>query len=47
MMTEYIKEIRTWIGSRPFILVGSTIIVMNDKKEILFQHRSDTNEWGF
>ncbi|HJV16676.1 MAG TPA: NUDIX hydrolase [Bacillales bacterium] len=45
-MTEYIKEIRTWIGNRPFILVGSTIIVVNDKKEILFQHRSDTNEWG-
>jgi 8-oxo-dGTP pyrophosphatase MutT (NUDIX family) len=46
MMTGYTKEIRKLIGSRPFILVGSTIIVMNDKKEILFQHRSDTKEWG-
>jgi 8-oxo-dGTP pyrophosphatase MutT (NUDIX family) len=45
-MTEYIKEIRKWIGGRPVILVGSTIIVMNDKEEILFQHRSDTKEWG-
>jgi 8-oxo-dGTP pyrophosphatase MutT (NUDIX family) len=45
-MAGYIKEIRELIGSRPFILVGSTIVVMNDKKEILFQHRSDTKEWG-
>lgn len=45
-MAEYIKEIRQLIGSRPFILVGSTIIVINDKQEILFQHRSDTEEWG-
>lgn len=45
-MTGYTKEIRELIGNRPFILVGSTIVVMNDKKEILFQHRSDTMEWG-
>ncbi|WP_078382758.1 NUDIX hydrolase [Sutcliffiella halmapala] len=34
------------IGKRPFILVGSTVIVLNDKQEILFQLRSDTKEWG-
>ncbi|MEH7336907.1 NUDIX hydrolase [Neobacillus drentensis] len=45
-MAEYTKEIRELIGNRPLILVGATIIVMNDKKEILFQHRSDTKEWG-
>ncbi|UOE95053.1 NUDIX hydrolase [Alkalihalobacillus sp. LMS39] len=45
-MAEYIKEIRELIGNRPFILVGSTIVVLNDNKEILFQHRSDTEEWG-
>lgn len=45
-MAEYTKEMRELIGSRPFILVGSTIIVMNDKNKILFQHRSDTAEWG-
>jgi 8-oxo-dGTP pyrophosphatase MutT (NUDIX family) len=45
-LTGYTKEIRELIGNRPFILVGSTIVVMNDKKEILFQQRSDTMEWG-
>jgi 8-oxo-dGTP pyrophosphatase MutT (NUDIX family) len=46
MMTGYIMDIRKLIGRKPFILVGSTIIVMNDKMEILFQQRSDTKEWG-
>lgn len=46
IMADYTQEIRKLIGTRPFILVGSTIVVMNDNKEILFQHRSDTEEWG-
>ncbi|MGJ7910117.1 NUDIX hydrolase [Neobacillus sp. LXY-1] len=45
-MADYTKEIRGLIGNRPIILVGSTIIVMNEEKEILFQLRSDTKEWG-
>ncbi|MEH7418270.1 NUDIX hydrolase [Neobacillus drentensis] len=45
-MAEYINELRELIGHKPLILIGSTIIVMNDKKEILFQYRSDTKEWG-
>ncbi|OCA84089.1 DNA mismatch repair protein MutT [Bacillus sp. FJAT-27225] len=42
----YISEIRKLIGSRPIISVGATILVVNEKKEILFQHRSDTLDWG-
>ncbi|MFJ8090590.1 NUDIX hydrolase [Lysinibacillus sp. NPDC095746] len=45
-MDGYTMELRKLIGNRPLILVGSTIIVINDKKEILFQYRSDTKEWG-
>ncbi|TKC15751.1 NUDIX hydrolase [Robertmurraya kyonggiensis] len=45
-MTGYTKEKRDLIGTRPFILVGATIIVKNERNEILFQHRSDTFEWG-
>ncbi|MGM7722833.1 NUDIX hydrolase [Metabacillus sp. Hm71] len=45
-MAGYVMELRKLVGSRPLILVGSTIVVMNDKKEILFQHRSETKEWG-
>ena len=42
----YISELRKMIGSRPIIGVGATILVVNEKKEILFQHRSDTLDWG-
>lgn len=46
IIAEYIKEIRDLVGTRPVILVGSTIIVLNNNNKILLQHRSDTEEWG-
>ena len=42
----YIRGLRELIGNRPIIAVGATILVVNEKKEILFQHRSDTLDWG-
>ncbi|KKK36883.1 DNA mismatch repair protein MutT [Mesobacillus campisalis] len=42
----YISELRKLIGTRPILSVGATILVVNDKKEVLFQHRSDTYDWG-
>lgn len=45
-MAGYVEDLRKLVGNRPLILVGSTIIVMNNRKEILFQHRSDTRDWG-
>ncbi|MBT2685256.1 GNAT family N-acetyltransferase [Bacillus sp. ISL-37] len=45
-MSDYIKEIRALIGSRPFILVGSAVLVFNRKYEVLLQLRTDTGRWG-
>ena len=45
-MSDYIKEIRELIGSRPFILVGSAVLVFNKEYEVLLQLRSDTGRWG-
>jgi len=45
-MAEYIKEIRKFIGTRPLILVGATVVVLNKNKQILLQLRADTKEWG-
>lgn len=45
-MSDYIKEIRALIGSRPFILVGSAVLVFNKEYEVLLQLRSDTGRWG-
>jgi len=42
----YISELRKHIGGRPIISVGATILVINDDMKILFQHRSDTLDWG-
>jgi 8-oxo-dGTP pyrophosphatase MutT (NUDIX family)/ribosomal protein S18 acetylase RimI-like enzyme len=45
-MSDYIKEIRELIGSRPFILVGSAVLVFNRQYEVLLQLRTDTGRWG-
>ncbi|KHE72127.1 NUDIX hydrolase [Halobacillus sp. BBL2006] len=45
-MKEYVKEIRSYIGTRPLIIVGSTVIVNDSKDRVLLQLRSDTKEWG-
>ena len=40
------SELRKHIGSRAILSIGATILVVNDDMEILFQHRSDTLDWG-
>ncbi|MCM3586687.1 NUDIX hydrolase [Mesobacillus maritimus] len=45
-MLEYIKSLREMVGSQPLILVGATVIVLNERGELLLQLRSDTKEWG-
>lgn len=42
----YLLELRKTVGNRPLISVGATVLVLNDKQELLFQHRSDTHDWG-
>lgn len=43
---SYISDLRKYVGKQPLINIGATIIVMNDKNEILLNLRSDTNTWG-
>ena len=43
---NYISELRKYIGHRPLINIGATVIVMNNKNEILLNLRSDTGTWG-
>lgn len=45
-MMSYIQELRKVIGSQAIITVGATIMVYNDKGEILLHRRSDTGIWG-
>ena len=45
-MSDYIREIRGLIGTRPFILAGSAVLVFNERNEVLLQLRTDTGKWG-
>ena len=42
----YIMNLRKKVGHDPIISVGSTVLVFNEKKELLLNLRSDTNTWG-
>lgn len=43
---SYIINLRKYVGHEPLINVGATVIVLNDKNEILLNLRTDTNTWG-
>lgn len=45
-MSDYVKALRQQVGTMPLILVGSTVIVFNEEKQILLQLRSDIRMWG-
>lgn len=43
----YILELRKTLGSRPLIMAGAGVILVNDKNEILLQKRSDNGFWDY
>lgn len=43
---SYIQTLRKHIGHAPIINVGATVIVLNEKNEILLNLRTDTGTWG-
>lgn len=43
---DYIKDLRKLIGTRPIIMCGACVILVNKKKEILLHHRTDQDWWG-
>ncbi len=42
----YINDLRKKVGTRPIILTGVALIVLNETGEILLQRRTDTGDWG-
>jgi ADP-ribose pyrophosphatase YjhB (NUDIX family) len=42
----YIMELRRAVGSRPLIMTGACVILINNDKEILLQLRKDNDCWG-
>lgn len=43
----YIMELRKVTGSRPLIVAGAGVILVNDRNEILLQKRSDNGLWDY
>jgi ADP-ribose pyrophosphatase YjhB (NUDIX family) len=42
----YIMDLRKIVGSRPLIMAGACVIVVNSNNELLLQLRKDNNCWG-
>lgn len=43
----YILELRRKIGSRPVIMAGAGVILLNEKNEILLGRRTDNGYWDY
>jgi 8-oxo-dGTP pyrophosphatase MutT (NUDIX family) len=43
----YVRDIRRKIGHDPLLIVGASVIAVNDKGELLLQKRSDNGCWGY
>jgi hypothetical protein len=37
-MNDYIRELRSLVGTSPLILVGVVVIIQNENQQILLQH---------
>ncbi|MBQ4551867.1 MAG: NUDIX hydrolase [Clostridia bacterium] len=46
-MTEYIKYLRAFVGHRPVLQVGASIIVEDEDGRVLLQKRRDNHCWGY
>lgn len=46
-MSDYIMDLRKIVGHRTLIQCGASIIVINDKKQLLLGKRADNHLWGY
>jgi 8-oxo-dGTP pyrophosphatase MutT (NUDIX family) len=44
-MGGYVEKLRKYVGHEPIILVGTNVIIQNDKGEVLLQRRIDFDCW--
>ncbi|MBV6397493.1 MAG: RNA pyrophosphohydrolase [Anaerolineales bacterium] len=42
----YIHELRKVVGNRPVIMVGATLLALNQENHLLMIKRTDNNRWG-
>ncbi len=44
---SYIEELRALVGHRPLILVGVCVLIFDQERRLLLQHRTDDRTWDF
>jgi len=45
-MSEYISEMRKLVGTRPLLLCGPAVIILDRDNRVLLHHRTDNDAWG-
>lgn len=45
-MSQYIRKIRTLVGTERLLVPSTACAVLNDEEEVLLQFRADTRRWG-
>lgn len=43
---SYIQDLRRSVGNAPLIMVGATVLIFNDRDELLMLLRTDNGCWG-
>ncbi len=43
---EYMNSLRRYMGHRPLLMVGATVLVLDEKDRLLMIRRSDSGAWG-
>jgi 8-oxo-dGTP pyrophosphatase MutT (NUDIX family) len=43
---DYILQLRQFIGHRPILMVGATILILDEQSRLLLLKRSDSGCWG-
>ncbi|GIO39489.1 DNA mismatch repair protein MutT [Paenibacillus antibioticophila] len=46
-MTQYVKDMRKLIGTKPLLLCGASVIIFDTQDRVLMLHRSDNDTWCF
>lgn len=45
-MSEYLREMRKLVGTRPLFCCAAGVIILDRANRVLLQHRTDNDMWG-
>jgi len=45
-MIDYINELRKYVGTKPLLLCGAAVILLDSQNRMLMHHRLDNDTWG-